>query len=102
MIYIYTVQNFCIPVGLFQQTLNGMISKIWTTKFMLPLITYESSLSSMCYGLWFRISYNFVRSKNVPTTCWQWSMASLVLSMKVWLAGSIDFLLCFWQNTMLI
>ena len=27
-IYINTVQNFCVPVGLFQQTLSGLISKI--------------------------------------------------------------------------
>jgi hypothetical protein len=26
-------------------------------------------------------------------------MASWILSKKVWLAVSIDFILCFWQNT---
>ena len=59
-------------------------------KFMLPLISYKSNLSSNVS--WFKILYAFVRSKNIPATCCHWFMASWIFSTKVWLAVSVDFI----------
>ena len=59
-------------------------------KFVLPLILYVFNLSSSM--LWFRTSFAFVRSRNIPTTCNCYSMGFWMLAMRFWLAESFDFI----------